>query len=74
MFLSQGSGWVICTYEKRGRVSECVHLPAGLWVDEMVGMRFGRGQLEVERTLFSHKALLLLLSEQAEKGWNPWDI
>lgn len=58
VFLSWGSGWVTCTCEKRGRVSECVHLHAGLWVDEVVGMRFGGGeQLEGERTLFSHKEI-----------------
>lgn len=56
MFLSQGSGWVTGTCEKRGRVSECVHLHAGLWGDEVVRMRFGREQPEVERTLFSHKS------------------
>lgn len=71
LFLSQGSGWVTHTCEKRGRVSECVHLCAGLWVDEVVGMRFDREQLEVERTLFCHKPLQLLLSEWAEKDWNP---
>jgi hypothetical protein len=40
VFLSWGSGWVTCTREKRGRVSECVDLHAGLWVDEAVEMRF----------------------------------
>lgn len=31
-------------------------------------------QLEVEGTLFCHKALLLVLRAQAEKDWNPWGM